>query len=304
MNFGPCHLNQARLIFDHVENKSTFLWNSMINSYSDGLSHVEALSLSRSLSLYIQMLTESAKPNKFTFPSLLKACNLWSSPLEGKQVHCSFNIYANAGCLDYSRQVFDESSQFNVVCCTAMINGYIRFGSLDQVGQLFNEMVERDVISWSAIISGYVQMGRHKEAFPLFHEMQLENIKPNQAILVAVLSMSSLRLRSLCLGRWVYAYIIKSMVSGNVELATLVVDMYSKCGALEMALKLFGKIPTKDVGSWNGMISRLTMAKKPLSSFMIYIEREEFGRLIGGEGKGITKREWFRNNVFLKFVLV
>ncbi|KAL4187431.1 hypothetical protein AMTRI_Chr09g18970 [Amborella trichopoda] len=268
MNFGPYHLNQARLVFDHVKNKCTFLWNSMINSYSDGPSPEEALSL------YIQMLREGAKPNKFTFPSLLKACNLRSSPLEGKQIHCQvlklergmdgfiqstlIDIYANAGCLDYSRQVFDESSQFNVVCCTAVINGYIRFGSLDKASQLFNEMVQRNVISWSVMISGYVQMGRHKEAFTLFHEMQLEYIKPNQAILVVVLSISS-SLRFLCLGRWVHAYMIKSRVSRNVELSTSVVDMYSKCGALEMALKLFRKIPTKVVGSWNAMISGLAM---------------------------------------------
>ncbi|KAL4192354.1 hypothetical protein AMTRI_Chr06g171520 [Amborella trichopoda] len=148
------------------------------------------------------------------------------------------DIYANAGCLDYSRQVFDESSQFNVVCCTAMINGYIRFGSLDKSGQLFNEMVERDVISWSAMIS-------------------------------AVLPMSS-SLHSHCLDRWVHTYMIKSRVSGNVELSTSVVDMYSKCGALEMGLKLFRKIPTKDVGSWNAMISGLAMHG---SSFMRYRER-------------------------------
>ncbi|KAL4184783.1 hypothetical protein AMTRI_Chr10g2840 [Amborella trichopoda] len=255
------------------------------------------------------MLREGAKPNKFTFPSLLKACNLRSSPLEGKQIHCQvlklergmdgfiqstlIDIYANAG------------SQFNVVCCTAMINGYIRFGSLDKAGQLFSEMVEREVISWSAMISGYVQMGRHKEAFSLFHEMQLENIKPNQAILVAVLSMSS-SLRSLCLGRWVHAYMIKSRVSGNVELSTSVVDMYSKCGALEMVLKLFRKIPTKDVGSWNAMISAWAMHGHGQEAIELFheIEREGFGRLIGGERKGIIKTEWFRNNVFLKFVWV
>ncbi|XP_011626240.1 pentatricopeptide repeat-containing protein At5g66520-like [Amborella trichopoda] len=240
----------------------------MINSYSNGPSPVEALSL------YIQMLREGAKANKFTFPSLLKACNLRSSALEGKQIHCQvlkleremdgfiqstlIDMYANSGCFDYAAQVFEEISQLNVVCCTAMINGYIRFGSLDKAGQLFNEMAERDVISWSAMISGYVQMGRYKEAFSLFHEMQLENIKPNQAILLALLSMSS-SLRSLRLGQWVHAYMIKSRVSWNVGLSTSGVDMYSKCGALEMALKLFRKIPRKDVGSWNAMISGLAM---------------------------------------------
>ncbi|KAL4187238.1 hypothetical protein AMTRI_Chr09g38040 [Amborella trichopoda] len=198
------------------------------------------------------MPREAAKPNKFMFPSLLKACNLRSG-LDGFIQSTLIDIYANAGCLDYSSQVFYESSQFNVVCCTVMIKGYIRFGSLDKAGQL------------------YVQMGRHKEAFSLFHEMQLKNIKPNQAILAAVLLMSS-SLCSLYLGRWIHAYMIKSRVSRNPELSTSMVDMYSKCEALEMAMKLFRKILTKYVGSWNVMISGLAMPKKPLNSFMRYRE--------------------------------
>ncbi|KAL4193345.1 hypothetical protein AMTRI_Chr06g176410 [Amborella trichopoda] len=180
------------------------------------------------------MPREGANPNKFMFSSLLKACNLRSSPLEGKQIHLLLLIYMSM-LVDYSRQVFDESSQFYVECCTTMINGYIRFGSLDEAGQLFDEMVERGIISWSAMISGYVQMGRHKDAFSLFHKMQLENKK--------IQAGNTCSRRLLC----------------NLELSTSMVDMYSKCGALEMTLKLFRKIPTEDVGSWNAMISGLAM---------------------------------------------
>ncbi|KAL4301076.1 hypothetical protein AHAS_Ahas17G0264700 [Arachis hypogaea] len=65
---------------------------------------------------------------------------------------------------------------------------YAKCGSMEKALQVFYGMVERDIVCWSAMIQGYESNRLPKEAFDLFFEMQMENLRPNCYAMVGVLS--------------------------------------------------------------------------------------------------------------------
>ncbi|XLT29709.1 hypothetical protein HN873_061001 [Arachis hypogaea] len=78
---------------------------------------------------------------------------------------------------------------------------YAKYGSMEKALQVFDRMVERDIVCWSAMIQGYASNGLPKEALDLFFEMQMENLRPDCYAMVGVLSACA-RLGALELGNW------------------------------------------------------------------------------------------------------
>ncbi|KAL4202818.1 hypothetical protein AMTRI_Chr02g223080 [Amborella trichopoda] len=157
-----------------------------------------------------------------------------------------------------ARKIFDEMIDRNVVTWNAMVSGYSKLGLLKEARFIFEEMPIRDVFSWSAMISGYSQSGRAIEALALFQKMQLSNIGPDSVTMVSVLSACATA-GALDVGKWVHAYIDKNELRCDVFLGTSLVDMYAKCGCIDMALRVFREMPHKNVFTWNAMISGLSL---------------------------------------------
>uniref|UniRef100_A0A5B7BWD9 Pentatricopeptide repeat-containing protein n=1 Tax=Davidia involucrata TaxID=16924 RepID=A0A5B7BWD9_DAVIN len=77
-------------------------------------------------------------------------------------------------------------------------------------------------------------------------------------------------LGALTQGLWIHSYAKRYNLDSNPILATALVDMYSKCGCVELALSVFEGIPNKDAGAWNAIISGVAMngdARKSLELF-------------------------------------
>ncbi|KAK6919489.1 Pentatricopeptide repeat [Dillenia turbinata] len=131
-----------------------------------------------------------------------------------------------------------------------MLSGLLRIGDLDNAGKLFDEMPVKDVVSWSALIGGYVQCGMSKQALGVFREMQVANVKPNDVTLVNVLAACA-HLGALEQGKWVHGYLKSNRVELSVFLGSSLIDMYTKCGEVELALEVFnGMIIIPFVVNW------------------------------------------------------
>ena len=62
--------------------------------------------------------------------------------------------------------------------------------------------------------------------------------------------------KDLCEGYRIHAYIArKGLLKKSSYLATDLINMYAKCGALLKAQKVLGTLPTRNVISWNASIS-------------------------------------------------
>lgn len=229
---------------------------------------------------------EFVEPNRFTFPSVLKACARTGRIREGKQVHGLIIKYG----LDFDEFVVSNLVRMYVMCCVmidayllfksrqlgsnvvlwnVMIGGYVRIGDFEAARRLFDKMPQRSVVSWNSMISGYAQNGFFKEAIELFRDMQMEDVSPNYVTLVSVLPAIS-RLGALELGKWVHLYVEKNKIEIDGVLGSALIDLYSKCGNIEKALQVFESLPQRNVIAWNAIISGLAMhgqAKDALDHF-------------------------------------
>ncbi|KAM1508334.1 hypothetical protein ACFX10_017662 [Malus domestica] len=260
-------LSYALSVFESIENPNQIVWNTIIRGYSLSSRPLEAVEF------YVRMILSGVEPNSYTFPFLLKSCTKTAATHEGKQVHghvvklglesdafvhtSLINMYAQNGELVSARMVFDKSHLRDAVSFTALISGYVSRGCMDDARVLFDEIPVRDVVSWNAMISGYAQRDRFEEALALFGEMRKANVSPNESTMVTVLSACA-QSGSLELGKWVASWIEDHGLGSNLRLVSALIDMYSKCGALDIARGLFDGLQQRDVISWNVMIGGYT----------------------------------------------
>ncbi|RHN78434.1 putative tetratricopeptide-like helical domain-containing protein [Medicago truncatula] len=156
-------------------------------------------------------------------------------------------------------KLFDEFGG-NGCVLNAMIVAYVKVGDVSNARKLFDSMLERDkdVFSWTAMISGYTQAHNPNEAIKLFRRMQLENVKPDEIAILAVLSACA-DLGALHLGEWIHNYIEKHKLSKIVPLYNSLIDMYAKSGNIRKALELFENMKHKTIITWTTMIAGLAL---------------------------------------------
>ncbi|PIA60931.1 hypothetical protein AQUCO_00300446v1 [Aquilegia coerulea] len=74
----------------------------------------------------------------------------------------------------------------------------------------------------------------------------------------------------------VHGYIDVRGLELNVTLGTSLVDMYSKCGAIEEAMNVFSMMRVKSVASWNCMMCGLAMNGKGDLAINLFKEMQTF----------------------------
>ncbi|KOM39251.1 hypothetical protein LR48_Vigan03g263300 [Vigna angularis] len=295
-------IGYALSVFDQMPNRNCFAWNTVIRALAETQDR-----LLDAFFVFCKMVTEATvEPNRFTFPSVLKACAVMARFEEGKQVHglvLKFGLvndefvvtnllrmYVMCGSMDDAHVLFyrnvegvddvrrlvreERRGEFNVVLCNVMVDGYVRVGNLKAARDLFDRMAQRSVVSWNVMISGYAQNGFYREAIEVFRRMtQMRDMSPNRVTLISVLPAIS-RLGALELGKWVHLYAEKSKIRIDDVLGSALVDMYAKCGSIEKAILVFEELPQNNVITWNVVISGLAMHGKANDVFN-YLSRME-----------------------------
>lgn len=258
------NLAYATKFFNRFNNPNTFMWNIMLRGYSQRNEPQQVLQL------YHQMLSQSVSQDKYTFPSLFKACSSLSSVEEAKQIHAHIiklglisevyvmnsllHFYAIIGSTETAKLVFDRIKQRDIVTWNSIVNAYAKCGEMEIANEFFKTMPIKNVVSWTAMISGYVSVGMNKEALKLFHEMQIAGVKPDIAALSSSLSACA-NLGALDEGTWIHTYINKNRINVDSILGCVLIDMYAKCGNIEEALNVFKNLNNKDVSSFTALIT-------------------------------------------------
>ncbi|PIN04249.1 hypothetical protein CDL12_23218 [Handroanthus impetiginosus] len=136
----------------------------------------------------------------------------------------------------------------------SLISSYIELGHLDYAEKVFNSILSPDVVSYTAMISGLAKSGRENDAIRLFFEMRGSGIEPNGYTFVALLT-ACMRLLDLQLGSQLHAFSIKTGQFNCTYVANALMGLYGKCGCLDFVIKLFEEMPSRDIASWNTVIS-------------------------------------------------
>ncbi|XP_022139839.1 pentatricopeptide repeat-containing protein DOT4, chloroplastic [Momordica charantia] len=228
-------LKEARMIFDKLSEQKVFLWNLMISEYAGNGNYVE------SVNLFKRMMELGIKPNSYTFSSVLKCLAAVARVEQGRLVHgfiCKLGF-----------------SSYNTVV-NSLISFYFVSKKVRSAQKLFDELSDRDVISWNSMISGYVKNGLEDKGIEIFIKMLDFSVDVDLATMVNVL-VACANTGTLLLGKALHSYAIKaaSSLDREVMFKNTLLDMYSKCGDLNSAIRVFEKMDEKTVVSWTSMIA-------------------------------------------------
>lgn len=182
--------------------------------------------------------------------------------------------YARRGELGVARQIFDEMPVKDLVSWNVMITGYVKNGEMENARTLFDEAPEKDVVTWNTMIAGYVLRGEQRQALEMFEEMRNVGECPDEVTMLSLLSACA-DLGDLEVGRKLHCS-ISEMTRGDLSvlLGNALVDMYAKCGSIEIALQVFKKMREKDVTTWNSVIGGLAFHGHADESIKLFAEMQ------------------------------
>ncbi|KAK7282306.1 hypothetical protein RIF29_10976 [Crotalaria pallida] len=204
------------------------------------------------------------------FAKLLDSCIRSRSVLEARRIHAritktQFNseifiqnrlidAYGKCGCLDDAHQLFEHMPHKNTFSYNVILSTLAKAGAIDEALSVFNSMPEPDQCSWNAMVSGFEQLDRFEEALRFFADMHGEDFVPNEYSFGSTLSACA-GLIHLNMGVQIHGLISKVRYSLDVYMGSALVDMYSKCGAVECAQRAFDGMCVRNIVSWNSLIT-------------------------------------------------
>lgn len=231
--YAKCgQIERARVVFDGLGDKTIVTWTSIVSGYAQNGHPVEALTI------FSEMRKLDVKPDWITLVSVLRAYTDVEDVEQGKSVH---------GCVIKMGLEFEPDLRIGL---TAM---YSKCGQVTVAKSLFDQMELPNVILWNAMISGYAKNGCAEEAVQLFREMMSKNIIPNSITVISSI-LACAQLGSLEQARWMDNYVNNTSYRDDVFVSTALIDMYAKCGSVELARKVFNQTRDKDVVVWSAMI--------------------------------------------------
>lgn len=175
------------------------------------------------------------------FSSLLETC---------------FNLQAFDHGFRIRRLIPEKLLRKNAGLSSKLLRLYASSGQIEDAHHMFDKMPERNASAfpWNSLISGYAEMGQYEDALALYFQMEEEGVEPDHftfpRVLKAVSGMGSIRV-----GEEVHRQIVRHGYWANGFVLNALVDMYSKCGDIVKARRVFDKIETWDLVSWNSMLT-------------------------------------------------
>ncbi|KAF5745118.1 pentatricopeptide repeat-containing protein [Tripterygium wilfordii] len=208
--------------------------------------------------------------NSTPFANLLESCARSKSARDTRRIHGRIvktqfasevfiqnrliDVYGKCGCLEDARKLFDKMAKRNTFTWNSLISTLTKSGFLDEAAKMFESMPEPDQCSFNAMVAGFAQRDRFEEALDYVVSMHGEGFVLNEYTFGSALSACA-GLRGMKMGIQIQGLISKSLYSENVYIGSALIDMYSKCGIVDSARRVFEGMRERNIVSWNSLIT-------------------------------------------------
>ncbi|XP_059633752.1 pentatricopeptide repeat-containing protein At2g13600-like [Cornus florida] len=257
-------LESARRVFDMLPEHNAVSWTSLIG----GLAHFGHEK--EALALFKQMREVPVASDQFTLATILGVCsNLKDSSLGGQLHAYAINVgldfyvpvgnaivtmYSRCGNVQSASYTFELMPIRDIVSWTAMITAFSQAGNVEYARKYFDKMPERNIVSWNSMLATYIQHGLWEDGLRLYILMFREEVKTDWITFTTSISACA-DSAVLVLGKQIIAQAEKLGFCCNVSVVNSIVAMYSKCGQIRDAEKVFDSTVMKDLISWNTMMA-------------------------------------------------
>ncbi|CAN6215206.1 unnamed protein product [Urochloa humidicola] len=303
------HVDEAEALFQRMPERNVVSWNTMLEAY------VAAGRVGDACMLFDRMPVKDAGSWNILLAALVRSGRVDQARelfqrMPGRDVMAYTTMVAGIaryGNVDEARALFDVMPNRNVVSWNAMlsgyttnhridealdmfmkmsrrdiaswnimINGFVQNKDLKRARELFDEAPERNVVTWTTMMNGYLQGMQSELALGLFNGMLTEGIRPNKVTFLCALD-SCINLAALYEGQQVHQIICKTTFQFDTFVESTLMNVYSKCGEIGLARKLFDLSREKDLISWNGIIAAYAHHGVGIEAIRLYDKMQENG---------------------------
>ncbi|CAN4128101.1 unnamed protein product [Withania somnifera] len=243
-------------VFHETHFKSSTTWSSVISSLAQNEHPILALQFFREM-----LHNGTVRPDDHIFPCAAKSCGILCDYRIGQSVHC------------FALKIGFESDVF---VGSSLVDMYAKCGKIEIARKAFDQMPERNVVSWSGMIYGYAQMGEDDEALRLFKLALGEGLDANDFTFSSVIRVCG-NSTLLELGKQIHGLCLKTSYDSSSFIGSALISLYSKCGLVEGAYRIFDEVPVRNLGMWNAMLIACAQHGHTKKVYGLFKEMESFG---------------------------
>ncbi|XP_023005935.1 pentatricopeptide repeat-containing protein At2g33760-like isoform X1 [Cucurbita maxima] len=226
-------LEDAHELFDEMTERDPYSWSVIVGGYA------KVKDFSSCFSMFRELVRCGMPLDNYTLPIVIRACRDLKDLQFGRVIHC-----ATSKCgLDFDHFV-----------CASLVDMYARCKVIEDARQLFDKMPRRDLVTWTVMVGALAECSSAVESLTLFDRMRVEGIVPDKVALVTVVYACA-KLGAMNKARAIHDYINGTRFCLDVILGTAMIDMYAKCGSVDLAREIFDQMQMKNVITWSAMIA-------------------------------------------------
>ncbi|XP_038686813.1 pentatricopeptide repeat-containing protein At5g50390, chloroplastic-like [Tripterygium wilfordii] len=224
---------QALHFFDEMPERNLVTWDTMISGLVNSGSYEDAFRL------FLIMWAELSDADTRTIATMIRASAGLGFISVGRQLHtCALKMGAR--------------DDIYVSC--GLIDMYSKCGMIEDAYWVFDEMPEKTIVGWNSIIAGYALNGYSEEALNVYYDMRDSGVKLDH-FTFSIIVRTCARLGSVEHAKQAHAGLIRHGFGSDIVANTTLVDFYSKWNRIEYARHVFDRMPSRNVLSWNALIS-------------------------------------------------
>ncbi|KAJ8770552.1 hypothetical protein K2173_018043 [Erythroxylum novogranatense] len=226
----------ARKVFGAMRKRDVVAWNTMVSWYVKTKRHVNAV---RQFRLMMKM---GIKPTVVSFVNVFPAL---SGIGDYKNANVLYGMLIKLG-TEYANDMFAVSSAISL---------YAEIGCVDSARKVFDCSLEMNTEVRNTMIGVYIQNNCPLEAIDVFLQAkETEHTVLDDVTFLLALTAAS-HLHCLKLAKQLHACVIKTLKVLPVLIMNAVMVMYSRSGDVHSSFNVFEKMQERDIVSWNTIIS-------------------------------------------------
>ncbi|CAN0909013.1 Pentatricopeptide repeat-containing protein At3g09040, mitochondrial [Linum grandiflorum] len=225
------HLHYGCKVFDEMPQRNVVSWALLISGA------VQCLVSELALETFIGMTRTGLMPNEFVLGSVMKGCTYMEAGGFGVSVHC------------WSLKSGFESNPY---VGSSMLSFYCKMEDIEAAERIFKSMEKVDVGCWNAILGGYAKYGYGHKALRIASSMRFLGLRFDQYTFISSLHGSS-TVFDLDFGKQIHGLILRTAEGScsTTSVMNALMDMYTKNGVADYAMKVFRVMVSKDIVTWN-----------------------------------------------------
>lgn len=256
--YSCCQHDYVLKVFAVMRKRNVIAWNTLISWY------VKTNCYHQALSAFDTMINLNITPTPVTFVNLFPALSKLG---DSRIAHLFYGFLLKFGD-EYVNDVFVVSSAILM---------FADLGCMDYARKVFDQCSNKNTEIWNTMIAAYVQNNLPVEAIDVFIQAleseEEEGICDDVTFLSVITAVS--QLQQVKLAEQLHAFVVKSLPVSPIIILNAVIVMYSRCNLVNTSFKVFDKMLERDAVSWNTIISAFVQNGFDEEALMLVCEMQK-----------------------------